>query len=215
MKKDAHGNWEREYHRYFEEGTPAGASFLCWVGGAYDSGQFEAFLEDHFRVPSDLWLGGHTHSESPDDTKGGRSCVERGLPGGTTFMNVCALTRHMVHERTQAAQLAFDLHGRIQIGSGTMLTCTPREFQPQGWYERSRADDRIDPTLRIPGRRSALFTLLQRLDLRAAAEPRPRTDRPRKGHLSAPAIVPRRPHSATRSRHRVQDARNRREHLLA
>lgn len=131
MKKDAHGNWEREYHRYFEEGTPAGASFLCWVGGAYDSSQFEAFLEDH-PGSVDLWLGGHTHS-SPDDTKGGRSCVERAY-GGTTFMNVCALTRHMVHERTQPHSwlLTFTEGSRSVRAQCYMHTS---EFQPQGWYD--------------------------------------------------------------------------------
>ena len=140
MKKDPHGNWIQDYHKYFAEGSPAGSSFLCWVGGQFDSGHFESVLREHPGAV-DLWFGGHTHSH-PDDRKGGRGCFER-AHGGTMFMNVCALTRNMVahHAIPHSWLLTFE-DGSDEFTAQCYMHTS--EYQPQGWY--GAAERRIQLT---------------------------------------------------------------------
>ena len=52
----------------------------------------------------DIWIGGHTHT-NPDDTKGGKSHIEKKY-GETTFINVAALTRwHVKHHATPLSRI--------------------------------------------------------------------------------------------------------------
>lgn len=130
MKKGPDGQWQTDYHGYYAEGTPHAASYLHWVGGQGESRQFEDYLEANPGAVS-LWLGGHTHT-NPDDTRGGRSHIESAY-GGTTFINVAALTRFFVQDHAMP-------HSRL-------LTLTPgestarvqcymhtSEHRAQGWY---------------------------------------------------------------------------------
>ncbi len=59
------------------------------------SGRFERWLAQK-SGKVELWLGGHTHT-NPDDTHGGKSHIEM-THGGTTFINVSALTRWCVED---------------------------------------------------------------------------------------------------------------------
>ena len=93
MSRDREGRWQTDYHGYRPQGTPQGASYLYWVGGRPDAGRFESWLDDH-PGSVDVWLGAHTHT-NPDDEHGGKSHVEQPY-GGTTFVNVAALTRQFV-----------------------------------------------------------------------------------------------------------------------
>ena len=103
MKKDNDGNWITNYHGFFSKGTPKAASYLYWVGGKTGEGQFENWLKNN-PGKVDIWIGGHTHT-NPDDTKGGKSHIEKKY-GETTFINVAALTRwHVKHHATPLSRI--------------------------------------------------------------------------------------------------------------
>ena len=130
MKKGPDGAWQMDYHGYYAEGTPNGASYLYWVGGAADSGRFERYLKDNPGAV-DLWFGGHTHT-NPDDERGGKSHVETRY-GGTTFVNAAALTRHFVadHAMPHSRVLTFAPDSREVRIRCYMHT---DEHRPAGWY---------------------------------------------------------------------------------
>ncbi len=131
MKKGPDGAWRTDYHGYYARGTPNGASYLYWVGGAPDSGRFERYLEDH-PGSVDLWFGGHTHTD-PDDERGGKSHVETRY-GGTTFINAAALTRFFVedHAMPHSRVLTFAPGSREVRVRCYMHT---DEHRPVGWYD--------------------------------------------------------------------------------
>lgn len=134
MKPRPGGGWRSDYHGYYAEGTPEAASHLHWVGGRAGSGAFEAWLAAN-PGKVDLWLGGHTHTD-PDDTHGGKSHVET-AHGGTTFVNVAALTRWFVKDHAMP-------HSRVltfEDGSDRLtVDCYMHtdEHRPQGFYEEKR-----------------------------------------------------------------------------
>ena len=138
FRKDEDGNWAMEYHRYYKEASPEGASYLHWVGHKPDSGQFESVLENH-PGSSDLWLGGHTHSD-PDDRRGGKSHVERRW--NTNFVNVSALTRYHaeLHSRPISRLFTFT-EGSDEVRVQCYLHTS--EHAPQGWY------DKVEQTLKL------------------------------------------------------------------
>jgi hypothetical protein len=147
MRKDRDGNWEQDYHRYIEEGSPSGASFLCWVGGKYDEGLFESFLEEHPNAV-DMWFGGHTHS-NPDDHKGGRGCFERKY-GNTMFMNICALTRYMVPEHAiPHSWLLTFTEGSDEVRAQCYMHTS--EYKPQGWYEEAERTIKLSTAFSFEG----------------------------------------------------------------
>lgn len=130
----ASGDWEGmegEYHGRFEDGAPIGASYLYWIDGERDTGKFESFLEEHSNAV-DFWFGGHTHTH-PDDTRGGRSHIEKKW-GGTTFVNCASMSKHHAHKTTFAMSryLTFTPGSpevRVQCYMHTS------DYAPQGWYE--------------------------------------------------------------------------------
>jgi hypothetical protein len=132
MRKDADGRWVMNYHGSYERGTPNGASYLYWVGGKPDSGSFERVLAENPGCV-DLWLGGHTHAK-PDDTTGNKSKIE--TKWGTTFMNVCPLTRYFVqeHARPHSRLLTFK-EGSDEV----RLQCYmhTNEYKNEGWYHEA------------------------------------------------------------------------------
>ena len=130
MTLDSSGNRATDYHGYYAEGTPEAASFLCWVGGRYDSGAFENWLTAN-PGKVDFWLGGHTHT-NPDDRKGNKSHIETRY-GGTTFVNVSALTRWFVKDHAMP-------HSRLfTFTDGSNQACIDcylhtDEYKSQGLY---------------------------------------------------------------------------------
>jgi hypothetical protein len=131
MRKQEDGKWTGNYHKYYESGTPIGASYLYYVGGKKDSGVFEKFLEDNPGI-IDLWLSGHTHA-MPDDTTGNKSKITERW--GTTFINVCPLTRYVVphHARPQSRLLTFT-EGSDEVRVQCYLHTD--EYASQGWYDQ-------------------------------------------------------------------------------
>ena len=130
FEKDEDGEWQSNYHGYFPDGAPRGASYLYFVGEEPDAGAFEGYLEDNPGA-IDLWLGGHTHT-NPDDTHGGRSHVER--KWDVNFINACALTRY--HGQPNSMPLSRLItfeddsdRARVQCYLHTS------EYAPQGWYD--------------------------------------------------------------------------------
>ncbi len=143
MKKDQGFNWRSNYHGYFPEGSPNGASYLYFVGGKPDSGAFEKHLANQPGAV-DFWFGGHTHTH-PDDTHGGKRCIE--TKWGTHFINAASLTRfHAPHSVPQSRLLTFT-EGSDQVRvQFYMHTC---EFLPQGWYEAAERTLKISKPFRF------------------------------------------------------------------
>jgi hypothetical protein len=130
MIREPDGRWRGKYHRYFEDGTPNGASYLYWIGGQADSGLFERYLINHPGAV-DIWLGGHTHT-NPDDTTGGKSHIETKY-GGTTFINTAALTRHHVAEYAMPhSRLLTFTEGSARVSVQCYMHTD--EHRSQGWY---------------------------------------------------------------------------------
>ena len=132
MQRDEKGGWKPQYHGYFPQGTPQGASYLYWVDSRPDSGAFENVLASSPpRV--DLWLGAHTHTD-PDDTYGGKSHIERRW--GTWFINVAGLTRYHTapeHSFPRSWLLTFT-DGSDEVTARCYLH--GNEYAPQGWYAK-------------------------------------------------------------------------------
>jgi hypothetical protein len=134
MKKAADGEWTGNYHGYFPDEAPQGASYLYFVGERPDAGAFEGYLAEHPGA-IDFWLGGHTHT-NPDDRTGGRSHVER--KWGVNFLNVAALTRHHVGPMpsTPMSRLLTFTEGSPDVSIECYLHTA--DHAPVGWYEPAR-----------------------------------------------------------------------------
>jgi hypothetical protein len=131
MDKDENGNWRGGYHGYKPQGTPAGASYLYFVGGKPDAQAFEKYMSDNPGVVS-IWLGGHTHAH-PDAVAGGKSHIE--TKWGTHFINVAALTRHHVNPQypnPPKSRLITFAEGSREVSVKCYMHTD--EFLPQGWY---------------------------------------------------------------------------------
>jgi hypothetical protein len=127
--KDEMGRWTSHYHGYFPDGGPEGASYLYFVGGVPDAQAFERYLAAHPGA-TDLWLGGHTHT-NPDDRTGGRSHVEE--KWGTHFINVAALARHHAWKTTlPMSRLLTFTAGSCEVRVQCYLHTS--DYAPQGWY---------------------------------------------------------------------------------
>ncbi len=138
-ERDQYGRYTANYHGYFPDGGPMGASYLYWVDGNPDAQAFERYLDAHPGA-IDLWIGGHTHTH-PDDTIGGRSHIER--KWGVTFLNCCALTRYHVITTPMSRLLTFT-EGSDEL----LIRCYLHsdDHSPRGWYDNAQ---RTVP-LRIP-----------------------------------------------------------------
>ncbi len=125
FRRDEQGRWRGLYHGYFPDGGPEGASYLYFVDGKPDAQAFEEYLAAHPGA-IDLWLGGHTHT-TPDDTRGGRSHIEK--KWGVTFINVAALT----WTRSPMSRLLTFVLGSKEVQVQCYLHTD--HFAPRGWYE--------------------------------------------------------------------------------
>jgi hypothetical protein len=131
VKKNADGAWVGNYHGYFAQGTPEGASYLYWVDSKPDSGAFEKYLAEHPKAIA-IWLGGHTHT-NPDDTYGGKSHIEQ--KWGVYFVNVAALTRyHVSNHAIPMSRLFTFTDGSPDVRLQCYLHTS--EYAPQGWYDK-------------------------------------------------------------------------------
>jgi len=126
--EDEQGDWKGHYHGYFPAGGPKGASYLYFVGGRPDAQAFEGYLAEHPGA-MDLWIGGHTHTH-PDDTKGGRSHLER--KWDLTFLNCAALTNHHGHLSLPMSRVIEFTEGSAEAVVRCYLHTS--EHAPQGWY---------------------------------------------------------------------------------
>jgi len=138
MLKDttvASGEWEGVnggYHGRFEDGAPAGASYLYFVGDEPDAQRFEKYLE---RNPGsiDIWLGGHTHT-NPDDNYGGKTHIE--TKWGTTFINAAAMSKYHAWRTTMPMSRLLTFNpGRDTVDVGCYLHTS--DYSQQGWYDRA------------------------------------------------------------------------------
>lgn len=127
--RGADGAWISHYHGYKAQGSPQGASYLYWTDSVPDAQRFEAYLEAHPGAV-DLWLGGHTHTH-PDDRAGGKSHLEKRW-GGTTFLNVAALTRHHVKLSVPMSRLLTFTPGSDELRVQCFLHTD--HYAPKGWY---------------------------------------------------------------------------------
>ncbi len=133
--KTRDGKWKSNYHGYFPQGGPRGASYLYWLDRTPNAQAFERYLAGHSGA-IDLWLGGHTHTR-PDDRTGGRSHIER--KWGVHFANISALTRwHGRQHSTPMSRLFTFTDGSDEVRVQCYLHTS--DFQPQGWY---RPEERV------------------------------------------------------------------------
>jgi len=139
VRRGANGQWEEHYHRYFEQGTPQGASYLYWVDSKPDSAAFEDFLAAHpGRVQ--MWLAGHTHT-NPDDCFGGKTHIEQRW--GTWFLNVASLSRHHMPLTTlPVSRLLTFTPGSCEVRVQCYLHTS--QYAPQGWYPRAERTLRLN-----------------------------------------------------------------------
>ena len=138
FKKKSDGTWQSNYHGYFPDGGPMGASYLYWVDGRPDAQAFEKHLAANPNA-IDLWIGGHTHT-SPDDTHGGRSHIE--LKWDVNFVNCCALTQHHVGKTTvPMSRLLTFTEGSREVRVQCYLHTS--KHAPQGWYARAERTLRL------------------------------------------------------------------------
>jgi hypothetical protein len=129
--KGQDGRWHSEYHGYFPDGGPEGASYLYFLDDKPDAQAFERYLAAHPGA-IDLWLGGHTHTR-PDERINGRSHVEQ--KWGVTFVNVAALKRfHGNHSMPMSRLLTFT-EGSRSVRIQCYLHTS--EFTPKGWYAKA------------------------------------------------------------------------------
>ncbi|GBE67241.1 hypothetical protein MFM001_37030 [Mycobacterium sp. MFM001] len=144
VRKGPDGRWQEHYHRYFEQGTPQGASYLYWVDSKPDSGAFEKFLAERpGRVQ--IWIGGHTHT-NPTDSFGGKTHIERRW--GTWFINAASLSRHHMPLTTlPISRLLTFTPGSRDVRVRCYLHTS--QHAPQGWYPEAERTLRLD----IPFRR--------------------------------------------------------------
>lgn len=143
--KTKNGKWKSHYHGYYPKGGPKGASYLYFVDGKPDAQAFERYLAEHPGA-IDIWLGGHTHT-TPDDTKGGRSHVER--KWGVTFINCCALTKyHVGNTTTPMSRLLTFTDG----GKSVRVQCYlhTSDYKPQGWYKPAERTITVGKAFRSP-----------------------------------------------------------------
>ncbi len=143
--KTKKGTWKSHYHGYYPKGGPKGASYLYFVDGKPDARAFERYLARHPGA-IDLWLGGHTHT-TPDDTKGGRSHIER--KWGATFINCCALTKYHVGNLTtpMSRRLTFT-EGSTKVRVQCYLHTS--DYKPQGWYAPAERTITVGRPFRAP-----------------------------------------------------------------
>ena len=128
FRRDGSGRWRGDYHGYFADGAPRGASYLYWVGGKPDAQAFERHLAVHPGAIA-LWLGGHTHTH-PDDRKGGRSHVER--KWGVGFINCCTLSKFHGHRNMPMSRFLTFTDGSDTVRVQCYLHTS--DHAPQGWY---------------------------------------------------------------------------------
>jgi hypothetical protein len=145
MKKDAEGHWRTDYHGFYAEGTPNAASYLFWVGGKGGEGQFERWLTDN-PGKVDFWLGGHTHT-NPDDDHGGKTHIEKAY-GGTTFVNVSALTRWFVKDHAIPHSRLFTFEESSDVAT---IDCYMHsdDYRDQGFYPEKQAKVRLTKPFQI------------------------------------------------------------------
>jgi hypothetical protein len=131
MKKNADGTWQQHYHGYYPQGSPRGASYLYWVDSQPDSRILEKYFREHEEnPPSDIWIGGHTHTH-PDDTYGNKSHIE--TKWGTHFLNVASLTRFHGKTSVPMSRVLYFQEGSNQVRVRCYMHTS--EFKPQGWYD--------------------------------------------------------------------------------
>jgi hypothetical protein len=130
--RQVNGKWQSDYHGYFPQGGPRGASYLYWLDDKPDAQAFEGYLEENPNA-IDFWLGAHTHT-TPDDNKGGRTHVER--KWDVNFVNCSALTRcHGHHRSTPMSRLLTFTEGSSKVRVQCYLHTS--QFRPEGWYEKA------------------------------------------------------------------------------
>jgi hypothetical protein len=143
--KGKDGKWRSDYHGYFPDGGPEGASYLYFVDNKPNAQAFERYLAAHPGA-IDLWLGGHTHAK-PDAKLNGRSHIEQKWK--TTFVNVAALTRfHAKHSMPMSRLMTFT-EGSRKVRIQCYLHTA--EYAAQGWYAKAERTIELSKPYHLQG----------------------------------------------------------------
>lgn len=140
MFRDCDGGLHSGYHGHKDHEADRGASYLYYLDDKPDAQAFEQYLADAPGA-TDLWLGGHTHT-NPDDTLGGKSHVE--TRWGTHFINCSALTRYHggPHCYPMSRVLTFregsdEVVVRCYLHQDVKHVGSHRFRAPTGWYPKA------------------------------------------------------------------------------
>lgn len=145
FRRKADGSWQGNYHGYFPDGGPEGASYLYWLDDKPDAQAFEKFLA---AKPGaiDFWFGGHTHT-NPDDDKGGRTHIEERW--GVNFINCAALTRyHGATNSVPMSRLLTFAEGSNEVRVQCYLHTN--RHAPQGWYPKAERTLKLSRNFQMP-----------------------------------------------------------------
>lgn len=156
------GEGSPRYHGVSPE--PGGSSYLYYViesaqpdrfSFTADSHVFESFLEDfesrHGYGAIDLWIGGHTHVKSPDDSWGGKSITETAW--GVNFLQTGALTQYHGNRYPMSRVIEF-VAGSDRALARVFLHEAGYKGHPVGFYKPSKRTLKLRHPLRPPPKRA-------------------------------------------------------------
>lgn len=133
VEKLPDGSLRSRYHGSQKDAGASieGASYLYFLDDQPKAMAFENYLAAHPGA-TDLWFGGHTHT-NPDDDFHGRTHVER--KWDANFINCCALTRwHGATRSRPMSRLLTFTEGSNEVRVQCYLHTNTHA--PKGWYPK-------------------------------------------------------------------------------
>lgn len=131
------GGVEGSSYLYFIIENEDPAHFRYTTSTPDHPGPFEVFLdeyqEQHGRAAIDLWIGGHSHTETPDQVFEGKGITEE--KWGVTFIQASALTAYHAGRVPMSRLLTFT-QGDDRLEIDLYVHDAPRQGTPYplGWY---------------------------------------------------------------------------------
>jgi hypothetical protein len=123
-----------------------------------DGQVFERFLQDfenqHGYGAIDLWIGGHTHVKSPDDSWGGKSITE--TVWGVNFLQTGALTQYHGNRHPMSRVIEF-VAGSDRAVARVFLHEAGYKGHPVGFFEPSKRALKLRHPFKPPAEKSKEF----------------------------------------------------------
>ncbi len=144
------GGVEGSSYLYFTIENECPKQFEYSTSTPEDPGPFERFLEqfhqENGRAAIDLWIGGHSHAMTPDQSFNGKGLAEK--KWGVTFLQVSGLTRYHAGGIPSSRLLTFTGGGRkLDV---KLYLHEPYEDASVGWYRPAARTVTLRHTFRPP-----------------------------------------------------------------